>query len=321
MHMTKFDIRRVSTIVTDYKIQILLSTYNGEKYLREQLNSYLSLDDHSNIKVLIRDDGSTDGTLAILREYEENFGFEIITGENLGLNASMYELLKRRDRNCDYYAFSDQDDVWLPFKIIRAVSSLFKNDLNSPALYSACSYITDEELNIKGHTIKAKRKLSFYNAMIQNICPGHSQVCNRSFIDILAETYSEDMMVFDYWAYLLASAVGNVIFDNEPTTLYRQHSSNAIGCDHSRFKTLKMRMNRVKTKISVQNAVQLKALCECASEFIAKEYKDEADDFFRSQKNFFTRLGYLCRSKAYRQTKIETLIFRLMYLFGRYNIK
>ena len=305
----------------NYKIQILLSTYNGEKYIREQLDSYLALENYENVKVLIRDDGSTDKTLEILEQYRKKHGFEIISGENIGLNASMYELMKNRDRNCDYYSFSDQDDVWQKDKLVRAIEFLSKEDNSLPVLYAACSYLTDEDLNINGNTFVPKKKLSFYNAMVQNVCPGHSQVANKALMDVLSEVYSDKMIVLDYWTYLLGSAIGKVVFDSKPTTLYRQHTSNAIGCEHSRFKVLKNRISRVKTKKSVLNAVQLKALCDTAGETIPEEYRKEADRFFKCQKKFFTRLGYVFSSKVYRQTAVETLIFKFMYLFGRYNIK
>lgn len=305
----------------EYKIQILLSTYNGEKYIREQLDSYLALENRRNVKVLIRDDGSTDKTLEILEEYREKYGFEVISGTNIGLNASMYELMKHRDRDCDYYSFSDQDDVWQKDKLVRAAEVLSGNESSLPILYAAASYLTDGNLNITGKTFVPKKKLSFYNAMVQNVCPGHTQVINRAFMDILSEVYSDKMIVLDYWTYLLASAVGKVVFDEKPTTLYRQHTSNAIGCEHSRLKVLKNRISRVKTKKSVLNATQLKALCDVAGELIPEEYRKEADRFFKCQKNFFTRLGYIFSSKVYRQTAIETLIFKMMYLFARYNIK
>jgi len=302
------------------KIQILLSTYNGESYLKEQLDSFLALENYGDVKVLIRDDGSTDGTLAILYEYRDKHGFEIIEGKNLGLNASMYELLAHRDRDCEYYSFSDQDDVWLKDKLSRGINALADFDSSKPCLYCSCSYLTDDDLNILGHTFVPKRKLSFYNAMIQNVCPGHAQICNKAFADVLSEKYSDGIMVFDYWCYLLASAIGTVVFDPTPTTLYRQHKSNAIGCEHSRLKILKIRISRVKSKVSAENARQLKALYDVCFDIIPDEYKKETERFFKGQRNVFTRIGYLFRSKSYRQTPIETLIFRFMYLFGRYNL-
>jgi glycosyltransferase involved in cell wall biosynthesis len=302
------------------KIQILLSTYNGERYLREQLDSFISQENFSEIKVLIRDDGSTDSTLKILSEYENKYGFEIIRGENLGLNASMQMLVEARDRGCDFFAFSDQDDVWFNGKVKRGVTLLSEKDDGRPALYVSTSTITDSELNPKGHTFIPKKPLTFYNAMIQNVCPGHAQICNAALADILEKNFSHDMMVYDYWTYLLASATGNVYFDKTETAYYRQHENNAIGYGTSRFKVLKARIARIKTRKSILNAKQLYALCEVAHDIIPREYLKESESFFKCQRSFFTRLKYFFISKAYRQTKTETLIFKFMYLFGRYNI-
>ena len=104
--------------VLNKRIQILMSTYNGEKYLREQLDSFVNLDNFEEVKVLIRDDGSTDSTLEILDEYRLKYGFEIIKGINIGLNKSMMNLFKECDMECDYFAYSDQDDVCLSDKLI-----------------------------------------------------------------------------------------------------------------------------------------------------------------------------------------------------------
>ena len=306
--------------MSNKKIQILLSTYNGERFLREQLDSYLNLDNYGDVKVLIRDDGSTDSTLDILSEYERKYGFEVIRGQNIGLNASMYSLIAARDKECEYFSFSDQDDVWLKDKISRAVTALEDADATKPTLYASCSNLTDENLKITGHTLIPKKKLSFYNAMVQNVCPGHSEVCNSLLMDILDRSFSEKIIIFDYWVYLIASAFGNVIFDSTPTTLYRQHGSNAIGCDHSKIRVLKTRIKRVKTRQSVKNAIQLKSLYDIHKDRIPEQYKNEIESFFSSQKGLFPRLKYLSRSKVYRQTAIETLIFRFMYLFGRYDI-
>ena len=118
------------------KTQILLSTYNGEKYLHEQLDSFLSLDGYENIRVLIRDDGSHDGTVSILKKYRDQYGFELILGDNLGVNRSVFELLKSADLSCDMFALSDQDDVWLPHKINSALQALSTYDSGIPMLFS-----------------------------------------------------------------------------------------------------------------------------------------------------------------------------------------
>lgn len=303
------------------RIQILLSTYNGEKHLREQLDSYLELDNLDEIKVLIRDDGSTDSTRQILDEYAEKYGFEVIYGENIGLNASLHELVLRCDMSCEYFSFSDQDDVWRKDKLKRAVDALDALDGSIPLLYSACSSITDDELRVKGKTLVPKRPLSFYNAMIQNACIGHSQVCNRALIELLRPCFSSDIYVHDSWVYTVATAFGKAIHDKERTTLYRQHGNNAIGYETGKIKNLIKRIKRLKSGKSRRYTYQLRAFCELYDEKIPAEYRAECEKYFKKQKCFFTRLGYIMTTKMYRQTLGEGLIFRLMYLFGRYNFK
>ena len=303
------------------KIQILLSTYNGEAHLREQLDSYTKLSNFEDIKVLIRDDGSTDSTRQILKEYSEKYGFKIIEGENIGLNASMHELICACDLECKYFSFSDQDDVWLPNKLERAVDMLDKLDDSEPNLYAACSSITNDSLKVMGKTLYPKRPLTFYNAMIQNVCVGHTQVCNRELIKLLRPCFSKDIYVNDSWIYTLATAIGHVVYDPQPTTLYRQHGNNVIGYESSKLKLLMKRLRRLRTGQSRRYSYQLKAFCELYGGIIPSKYLNEANKYFCKQKNFFTRLGYIFTTKMYRQTKLEGIVFRFMYLFGKYNLK
>jgi glycosyltransferase involved in cell wall biosynthesis len=303
-------------------IQIFLSTYNGEKYLRQQLDSFVALSDFDRIKVLVRDDGSTDGTREILKEYEEKHGFEIILGENIGLNASMHELVLASDPECRFFAFSDQDDVWLENKICRAVEHLAPfAESDIPVLYAASSTLVDNEMNVLGHTAIPKRPPSFYNAMVENVCVGHTQVCNKKTVELLKTCHSKDVLVMDYWVYTLVSATGRIIYDPVYTTLYRQHGNNVIGYSASKWQNFKMRLARLSTRRSELNTKQLAAFLDLYGDKIPYDARHEGRRFIEKQRNFFTRLGYIFTTKAYRQKRLECFIFRMMYLFGRYNLK
>ena len=299
------------------KVQILLSTYNGEKYLRPQLDSFLSLLG-VELSVLIRDDGSTDSTPEILREYRDKYGFVVIFGENVGLNRSVYELVLARDKECDFFSFADQDDVWMQDKLSRALSMMQNSD--APMLYAGSSYLTDEALNIKGTTAKIRRPLGFYNAMVENMCIGHTLVLNAALMDIYARNFTDGIFVFDYWAYIIASAFGEIVYDPTPATYYRQHGENAIGYKSGFFSRLKTRIGRVLSGKSYYNARQLLAFLDTFGDKIPEQYRREAEDFFKSERSFLSRLGYIFRTKAYRQGVGEGIIFRLMYLVGRYNL-
>ena len=303
------------------KIQILLSTYNGDRHLREQLDSFLSLENAEEVSVLIRDDGSTDMTREILAEYKERYGFDVIEGENVGLNASMQILFENADPECLFYAYADQDDVWLKDKLSRAVRALEKEAADTPVLYAARSHITDKDGNIIGETILPKKAPCFKNAMVQNVCIGHTQVYNRPMLALLRDNYSAGMFVTDHWAYLLAAAFGKIVYDETPTTLYRQHESNAIGYGHNRRTVLRNRFRRTLAGVPLSHAKQLVAFRERCGDRLCDRDRTELDRFLGARRNFFTRLGYLLRARAHRQSFFENLGFRTLYLFGRYNEK
>lgn len=131
-----------------YSVNILMSTYNGEKYLREQIDSIMNQTD-VNIILTIRDDGSSDGTIQIIEEAKNSYPDKIVLfiGENVGYRKSFLELLKL-SQDSDYYGFADQDDVWLPEKCTKAIKCLKKNN-SLVGLYASSLTITDEKLDVK----------------------------------------------------------------------------------------------------------------------------------------------------------------------------
>jgi glycosyltransferase involved in cell wall biosynthesis len=301
-------------------IQILLSTYNGEKYLREQLDSYISLENFDHIKVLIRDDGSTDNTIKILEEYRQKYGFEVLKGKNVGVNKSVFELFANCDLSCDYFALSDQDDVWLKNKFTIALNRLSRVDNKKPALFASCSEIVDENLKPLGSSIVPSKGVSFYNAMIQNVAPGHTQVLNKALLLALMEKGIENIHVVDGWIYLVAAGIGEVVFDNQFTVLHRQHGKNSVGYELNFLKSTINRLKRVFKNQSNIISFQLKSFQKLYKGEITPEYKDELSLYLNSQQKVINRLEYVFKCKAYRQTFYETSIFKILFILGRYNI-
>ena len=210
-------------------IQILLSTYNGEKYLKEQLDSFLALDNFEACSVLIRDDGSTDGTKEILREYERLDQFVVCYGENCGVSKSYWWLLEHSDRICEYFAFSDQDDVWLPNKLTIAIQKIEScSNPEIPTLFASRSLIVNEQLVPIGKSILPLYGLSFFTAMVQNMCPGHTQVMNRKLCDWLQRGDISRDHALDWWTYLITSGNGQVVFSYEFTVIHRMHNNIAV---------------------------------------------------------------------------------------------
>ena len=119
------------------KVNIIVSTYNGSKYIREQLKSLFD-QSYPNIDIYVRDDGSDDGTLDILKEYEASGTVTLIRGENLGFCGSFMELLRLTDKG-DFWSFCDQDDIWYPDKVALAVKWLERQKQEEPLLYYSLS--------------------------------------------------------------------------------------------------------------------------------------------------------------------------------------
>lgn len=301
-------------------IQILLSTFNGEKYLREQLDSYLNLNNYNTVKVLIRDDGSTDHTIEILNEYNQKYGFEVVMGENIGVIQSIIWLFNHCDLSCNYFAISDQDDVWLPEKLELAVNNLSNFADLTPAMFASCSQIVDEELNPLGSSIVPRKGISFFNAIIQNVTPGHTQVINRAMIQKLIKNGFQDIHIIDWWLYIVASGIGNIIFENRYTVLHRQHRHNVVGYETNFWKHILNNFKKVLSNKSKRISLQLHAFYSCYGYVLDKEKKEEVKRFFSCQNDLFHRIKYVASCRAFRQNSFETKIFKLLYVLGKFNV-
>lgn len=141
------------------QVNIIMSTYNGEKYLREQLNTALQ-QTYDNIQIFVRDDGSTDGTMRILWEYEQKAGIHVLEGKNLGFAGSFMEMLHIASEG-DYWAFCDQDDLWFSNKVALAVELLDGQEQDIPLLYYSLSEMIDEHGNGLGIQKPPKGSLTF----------------------------------------------------------------------------------------------------------------------------------------------------------------
>lgn len=306
-------------------IVVLLSTYNGEEFIERQLQSIFKQDIQEGFDLIIRDDGSKDNTVSILEEVaRKNSNVLLIKGNNRGVVGSFLDLLEKAfEMEYDYYCFSDQDDFWMPDKISSAILALESFDNNLPLFYGNRSKIVDEELNDLGYmTQEKKRELSLYNTAIQNICPGHGQVINRHLAEsVLKETkIDEKLYSQDLWIINVAALFGNVIFDDTPHTLYVMHQKNELGFGKSRLDWVVQHIKRMRNNEVKKMAEQLVYFNECYDKYLDLDYKNEIFSFVDSQRWFGSRVRYILKSKLYRQKSFETIFFKIMYIFGKYNI-
>ena len=293
-------------------VQILLSSYNGEKYLRVQLDSILS-QTHQNLKVLVRDDGSTDGTREILREYEaKEPRIRVIYGENVGLVQSFFRLLEVSD--ADFVGFSDQDDQWLPDKVETAWRKIAQ--ISGPALYSSNQILVDQDLNPlpEGKELPDPRP-GFANAVVESMCTGCTVLMNRTLVDALKRAgLPEHAIWHDWWCYLACTYCGTYVFDRGAHILYRQHGGNRLGSSRSALV-----MIRNKWEFLKETRGQLGAMLrEFQARFRGEAEKDALVDLvLASEKSLSARLRLAFGHQVYRQKPLDGLVTRVLFLIGK----
>lgn len=215
------------------KIDILLATYNGEKYLQEQIESILN-QTYTDFRLLISDDGSTDGTIKIIEEYakKDKRILTFIQKENLGVIKNFEFLLKKVEN--EYFMFSDQDDIWMKDKIEK---SLEKIEEGYGLVYSDLE-VVDNNLNVmytsywklKGFENKVKKYNNFDSLYLNNYITGCTIISKKEFIDkILPLPKSTNFILHDYWLPLIVTQTDKIAYIEEPLIKYRQHKNNKVG--------------------------------------------------------------------------------------------
>lgn len=304
------------------RIQVLLSSYNGERYITEQLNS-LSSQTQAKWTIRLRDDGSSDRTWQIIEAWQDKFADRTFSekGPNVGVIPSFFELIRQADEEYDYFCFCDQDDVWMPEKMQRAIDRLSKMEKGVPAMIFTSTQLVDAQLNLLGKwPDKPLKTPSFYNALYQNIAVGATVTFNRSALQLIRSHMPDTnrVLMHDWWFYLCVSAFGEVLYDPEPSILYRQHGNNAVGGETSKLGKLKkkwasFRKHRGSHKLVAQ-AREFHRLY--AGELKDSEKFSQLEAFIEPRTTALQRIRYLKHSKLYRQSKLENLLFRLLILIG-----
>ncbi|MCR4633426.1 MAG: glycosyltransferase family 2 protein [Erysipelotrichaceae bacterium] len=225
---------------------VLLSTYNGEKYLPEQLDSLIGQKLRPD-KVLIRDDGSSDSTLSILDEYAAKYPWiRYYKGENKGPAGSFFDLIEKSDEE-DFYALCDQDDVWFEDKLLTAVNRLKQEDASMPLLYCSKYTLTDADLNpIDSNVSRLYGFSDFPHALLYHTAPGCTFVFNHAARKkILQYDWEKEFcIIHDAIIHKVVTMFGKMILDGSSHMYYRQHGDNQIGMDANVFKVFVGRVDR-----------------------------------------------------------------------------
>lgn len=222
------------------KVNILMSTYNGEKFLAEQIES-IQAQTYQTWSLLIRDDGSSDRTVEIIHNFTQRDGrIRFVNNgdvENYGVIKSFYTLLKKE--KADVYFFSDQDDVWSPDKLALQLQETKKYPKETPLLVYTDLKVVDQNLNVMQESMircqSHHANTSLKQELTENTVTGGTMMVNHA----LAEKWetTENLLMHDWYLALLAAAFGNLVYLDYPSELYRQHADNVLGA-----RTLSKRM-------------------------------------------------------------------------------
>lgn len=293
------------------KVAVLLCTRNGQNYLADQLESFAA-QTHSNWELSASDDDSQDSTRAILESFLGKWGSDRLTvhfGPAEGFVANFISLTCEASIEADFFAYSDQDDVWEPEKLERAVSWLQTIPSHVPALYCSRTRLVDADNNEIGLSPLFSKPPGFANALMQNIGGGNTMVFNNAARTLLSEASRVTPIVtHDWWAYMVITGCGGQVFyDSTPTLRYRQHGSNLVGMNANwpaRFKRIRMLFQGRFRSWNDGNIAALRKL----QHLLTPKNRKILEQFAEARNmSLVPRLIHLKRSGIYRQTLLGNL--------------
>lgn len=304
------------------KVNVVLATYNGEKFLKRQLDSIVN-QTYENIDIYIRDDGSKDDTVAFLEEYIKNdiSGRRIVLldngGKNLRCPHSFYEILRKCD-TADYYSFCDQDDEWYPEKVAWAVERLEKEDNNEILLYyTACDYYTDKGEFIR-RSPKQKEKLELSDVIYYTPGSGFTMVINERARQELLLQVPLGKELHDRWLIRGAVCFGKVLYDERSSATHIRHEEAVTSGDAGTGNLIKYFVQKeILGPEAKEDKKSLQYFCHVFENRLSAEQKKELSVFTRdrfSLLNWFHKVFY---PKRLRTRTPGEIALRILFIFGR----
>ena len=300
---------------------ILMATHNGQRYLAEQLDS-ICAQTHANWVLSVSDDGSNDETRQILSDYQCRLGDDkmiIHSGPCKGYSANFLSLVCRDEPKGAYYAYSDQDDIWEPNKLEKAIAWLATLPEKTPALYCGRSRLVNAQNRMVGYSPLFKKPTVFLNALIQNVAGGNTMVFNQSARNALrAAGKNIDIVAHDWWTYLVVTGTGGVVFyDPTPTIRYRQHQNNLIGSNISwcaRFSRMGLLF---KGRFQQWNDSNFQALGAIQHRLTDENRRVLSDLIIAKNSAMLSRIIKIKRTGVYRQTWLGNIGLMMAVFFKK----
>lgn len=295
-------------------IAVLMSSYNGEKYIEEQIESILAQQCEIPIELFVRDDGSTDSTREILQKYALQGKLRWYSGENLKPAKSFLELVKHCP-GYDYYAFADQDDYWYPNKLQSGILALEK--LQGPGLYFANVQLVDGALQSLGrNAYRQPPKCDFYSLVVGSNVLGCTCVFNGELASLVQRTETPDKIIMhdSYLAILCTLFGGTVVYDPQAQMDYRQHGNNVVGTNWNKWSALKDRIRRVTKRQKVSIADQAESILAVCSAALDKDKLDFLRKVASYRDSVYKAAALACSNKPKYNGKNMEITIRLATL-------
>ena len=285
-------------------IAILMCTYNGARFLAAQLAS-IEQQTHSNWYLVVSDDGSTDDTLSILRSFAQRVPqrVEFRSGPASGPSDNFMALAADPSLQADYFAFCDQDDIWHPNKLARALIRISSFPQHLPAVYGGRTRLVSADGNAFGMAPHFRKQPDFANALAQSIAGANTMLFNAAAKKLFERAGAIHVVSHDWWAYqLIVGSGGKLLYDSEPHVDYRQHDGNKIGCNRgpsAQWKRFRMVLNG---GFARWNDINLNALRQCRH-LLTPEARAQLDTFeILRTRGLLKRLAIFFGSNIRRQT-------------------
>lgn len=297
---------------------ILLATYNGAKYIREFLHS-LCEQSFKDFCIYVRDDGSSDTTLAILSEYSSRLSIRMLPSQvRLGPAKGFFRIMEEADDGHAYYLLADQDDYWYADKVERAVQALRGHEDDIILYCSRLEYV-DEHLSHLDFS-RVPRLLALENAVVENIATGCTVAITRRTRREMLASKPHDFIMHDWWLYMYCTAFGKVIYDAQPSIKYRQHGGNTIGAATSILDDFRRRWSRFREREGGIHRLsrQAKAFLSCYGARLQPSQRRLLEQLVAGTEKFTARLLLALRPPVSRQLPLDTFILRFLFLIGRY---
>lgn len=291
-------------------IAVILSTYNGGRYLRDQIDSIL-VQDIPNLQLFVRDDGSTDGTPSLLATYERAGLAHVFYGHNIGAAASYFECLRLADQ-ADYYAYSDQDDLWLTDKLSRAVNMIEQSSATGPLLYCSELNYCDADLAFDSASHLNLHGVSFGTQLYETVCSGNTMVFNSELRDQILCHDTTGAFLHDWWTSLIACSFGTVIWDTESRIAYRRLPESV---SPSGMHTFALQFYRIRKILLGGQVKQIQSQLDSLYTSYAS-IMNESDEQLLNRAVHGSRLARALTPTRLRQKVIDEFLLRATMLFG-----